>query len=106
MYYRTLFSLLSTVIQAHGLELVVNQTVANQDSLNNLADTMVDKRLDWTHTLMAKILLNVSGRKRRYRRIIGTVDVCRTVGGRPSDGRRTVDVCGARVVSGAEKKII
>ena len=41
----------------------------------------------------------------RYRRIIGTVDGCRTAGGRSSDGRRTV-VGGARVVSGAEKKII
>ena len=39
----------------------------------------------------------------RYRRIIGTVDGCRTAGGRSSDGRRTV-VGGARVVSGAEKK--
>ena len=46
-----------------------------------------------------------SGRKRRYRRTIGTVDGCRTAGGRSSDGRRTV-VGGARVVSGAEKKII
>ena len=41
-----------------------------------------------------------SGRKRRYRRTIGTVDGCRTAGGRSSDGRRTV-VGGARVVSGA-----
>ena len=41
----------------------------------------------------------------RYRRIIGTVDGCRTAGGRSSDGRRTV-VSGARVVSGAEKKNI
>ena len=44
-----------------------------------------------------------SGRKRRYRRIIGTVDACRTAGGLSSDDRRTV-VGGARVVSGAEKK--
>ena len=35
----------------------------------------------------------------------GTVDGCRTAGGRSSDGRRTV-AGGARVVSGAEKKII
>ena len=44
-----------------------------------------------------------SGRKRRYRRTIGTVDGCRTAGGRSSAGRRTV-VGGARVVSGAETK--
>ena len=46
-----------------------------------------------------------SGRKRRYHRIIGTVDGCRTAGGRSSDGRRTV-VGGVRVVSGAENQLI
>ena len=46
-----------------------------------------------------------SGRKRRYSRTIGTVDGCRTGGGRSSNSQRTI-VGGARVVSGAEKKII
>ena len=41
----------------------------------------------------------------RCGRITGTVDGCRTAGGRSSDGQRTV-VGGAHVVSGAEKKII
>ena len=57
---------------------------------------------DQVHRPLARNL-QVSGRKRRYRRTVGTVDGCRTAGGRSSDGRRTV-VGGARVVSGAEKK--
>ena len=55
-----------------------------------------------SHSEMAVSDLKMSGSKRRYRRTIGTVDGCRTAGGRSSDGQRTV-LGGARVVSGGEK---
>ena len=66
----------------------------------------IDQKMLWL-SINGRFLKLAPARKLapRYRRIIGTVDGCRTAGGWSSDGWRTV-VGGARVVSGAEKKFI